>query len=713
MITKKVSMNNASKSSFSGLINYLTDTQNKLERVGDITISNCNSEEVKWAELEIAATQKQNTRATSDKTYHMIISFREGENPPKEVLQAIEQELCEGLGFGEHQRISVVHNDTENLHIHVAINKIHPTKLTLLEPYRDHYIRDKLCATLEKKYGLEVDNHKSTKTQSENKAQNMERMAGVETLLGFVRKFTSEIEAVNNWQDLHELLADNGVALKQRANGLVFQSGDVFVKASTVDRHFSKNALEKRLGEYEHSQVEVNTDGYQPEPIYKDQNSKALFQEYLAWLEQNTYERKSGFASTKNEFTDQLERLKASAKLKRSLIKLGTKGSGRKMALKLVSSNLRRDIQKLASTSQKKRQAIFSTTKNATWKYWLKMKAQSGDSRVIEALSKVKPKPKGNIFINRLKRRNKPLSERFINAVTSKGTLVYKVANTAIRENANGLSISESATDRGMEAALILATHRYGKYIDLGGSDEFKTKVARIAALKNIEVTFTDKQLEQLKTEFKLNPEMEIQSNDQNSRRSSSRGYAGQTGRGREQRTVGRGEQPRSTHKQPHSTKYRRFSKTDRIFSLSEMPSLSLVRHRPRNQMFLSGDANADMEQQRTKRTDGLRRPISGMNQSLSNVDLYIKERNDKREKIFDIPLHRRYTESDDGQLLFNGLRSKNGTQLVLLKQKGKAEILVKEIDAKTAARLRSKKLGTIVEVHQNKVVVKVKGLSR
>jgi hypothetical protein len=57
--------------------------------------------------------------------------------------------FCKELGYAEHQRVSVVHHDTDNVHIHVAINKIHPTTLTLHNPGYDYKTRSKLCAILE------------------------------------------------------------------------------------------------------------------------------------------------------------------------------------------------------------------------------------------------------------------------------------------------------------------------------------------------------------------------------------------------------------------------------------------------------------------------------------------------------------------------------------------------------------------------------------
>ncbi len=38
------------------------------------------------------------------------------------------------MGYADHQRVSAVHYDTDNVHIHIAINKIHPQIPTTFIP---------------------------------------------------------------------------------------------------------------------------------------------------------------------------------------------------------------------------------------------------------------------------------------------------------------------------------------------------------------------------------------------------------------------------------------------------------------------------------------------------------------------------------------------------------------------------------------------------
>jgi hypothetical protein len=54
-------------------------------------------------------------------------------------MEDIEDTICAAIGFGEHQRVSAVHQNTDNWHLHVAINKVHPRTFRSIEPWYDHY----------------------------------------------------------------------------------------------------------------------------------------------------------------------------------------------------------------------------------------------------------------------------------------------------------------------------------------------------------------------------------------------------------------------------------------------------------------------------------------------------------------------------------------------------------------------------------------------
>ena len=107
MIAKHVPMKSVKKSDFVSLVSYLADDQEKNERVAVTSVTNCESTDLNAAVIEVSTIQDMNTRAESDKTYHLILSFRAGERPDDKVLEALESRICEGLGYGEHQRVPI------------------------------------------------------------------------------------------------------------------------------------------------------------------------------------------------------------------------------------------------------------------------------------------------------------------------------------------------------------------------------------------------------------------------------------------------------------------------------------------------------------------------------------------------------------------------------------------------------------------------------
>jgi MobA/VirD2-like, nuclease domain/TraI-like middle domain len=217
VIARCISRGVGKRGRYTRLVQYLLDPQNKHERVGTASIVHCHSAEAPIAALEVEAIQAQNRRATGDKTYHLLISFPAGEVPSPEVLQAIEAKLCERLGFSEHQRVSVVHHDTDHLHVHVAVNKVHPTRLTLHTPYRDFQTLGRACSELEQEHGLQRVNHEPRRAGSVG-AQDLEQHSGIESLVGWLRReCLSDLRSVQSWQQLHLEAARHGLRVQQRA----------------------------------------------------------------------------------------------------------------------------------------------------------------------------------------------------------------------------------------------------------------------------------------------------------------------------------------------------------------------------------------------------------------------------------------------------------------------------------------------------------------
>lgn len=207
MIARALRMNNASKSNMLKLVSYLTSSQGNVQRVQSVRITNCEEkDDAEWAALEMLATQKMNTRAQGDKTYHVVLSFHE--NLSERQLVEIEEQVCRKLGFDGHQRISVLHGDTENPHLHIAINKIHPDRLTIHEPYYDKTKLAEISEVLESRYSLVPDNHIFRNEARETAAKSMEIAGDMESLIGWIqRNVLDDMKKAASWEELHTTLA--------------------------------------------------------------------------------------------------------------------------------------------------------------------------------------------------------------------------------------------------------------------------------------------------------------------------------------------------------------------------------------------------------------------------------------------------------------------------------------------------------------------------
>ena len=333
---------------------YITDAQSKTERLGLVTVTNCQAGTVQAATDEVLATQHMNTRATGDKTFHLLVSFRAGEKPDTDTLKAIEERICAGLGYGEHQRISAVHHDTDNLHIHIAINKIHPTRNTMHEPFQSYRTLGELCEVLERDYGLEKDNHTPARSIAEGRAADMERHAGVESLVGWIkRECLEEIKAAQSWTELHEALQANGLELRAKGNGFVIEAGDgTQGKASTVARELSKPKLEARFGPFEASperQAETKAKRqYQKKPVRLRVNTVELYARYKADQQTLAATQRAALDKARQRKTRKVEDAKRSNRLRRATIKvLGENRLNKKLLYAQASKALRAEIDRI------------------------------------------------------------------------------------------------------------------------------------------------------------------------------------------------------------------------------------------------------------------------------------------------------------------------------------------------------------------------------
>lgn len=702
MIAKHVPMRASIKSSLPRLIKYISDEQGKSQRVGDVLITNCQNNTIDWALSEIQATQALNTRAQSDKTYHLLISFPAGEHPSEDVLRSIENRLCDALGFSGHQRISGVHHDTDNLHIHVAINKIHPTRHTLHDPYQDYKILANTCSILEHEFGLEKTNHQALKTGAQNRAADMEHAAGMESLLGWIkRECLTDIQNATSWNELHQVLQKNGLQLHQRGNGFIFTDGQgVSVKASSVARNLSKPALEKKFGPYkEDSDREKVTPGkqYTAGP-YGGRGSNELYvryqQEYNARAEQRSrLLRELRYAKDRR-----IEAVKRKGRLKRAAIKLmGGSRFSKQILYRLTSQSLQDDIKSINADIRRERQQISENYQNRRWLDWLQHAAKNGDAEALAALRRK---------VSVSSRSGVAASDMPVDNITKRGTVIY-AGKTTIRDDGTRLQISGKGSSADLQKALQMAITKYGHRIKVEGSTAFKERIVNAAVLANLPITFSDAALERRRQEL-----TQEQINERDRKRRSGRS-AGDVGTNRPDTRNGRrhaatGQSVSGASKSNVSSVGRNPPPASQN-RLRGLHQLGMVQFTNRGEMLLPGDVPGDVEQPGAKRDNKLRRNISGAGGIVagqSAAEKYISERNAKRQAGINVLQHCLYqSTANTGSMVFSGVRHINGHHLALLQLDRTVHVL--PISEANAQRLKRYALGTAVSVTPKGSVVK------
>src|SRR5574340_1065337 len=496
-------MRSLAKSDFAELVEYITDEQDKAERLGQITVTNCEATTLQAVIGEVLATQRQNTRAAGDKTFHLLVSFRPGEHPTAETLKAIEERLCAGLGYGEHQRVSAVHHDTDNLHLHVAINKIHPERHTMHEPFQSYRTLAELCTTLECDYGLEKDNHQSRRSVAEGRAADMERHAGIESLVSWVRReCLEEMRGAGSWVELHQVMRDNGLELRARGNGLVVVAADgTRVKASTIARELSKPGLEARLGPFEASPEPLAPPTirrqYDKAPIRLRVDTVELYARYKTEQLHSSAGRADALAKARRRRDRAVEDARRASRLRRATIKLvDNKGISKKVLYSQASGALRDRLAEIHKAYAKEREKLCQGFQRRAWADWLKKEALHGNADALTALRSREATQglKGNTIAGRGVAT--PGQAHVQDNITKKGTIIFRAGPAAVRDDGDKLQVSREATREAVQAALRLAMARYGTQITVNGTPEFKALVIRAAVDARFPMTFADPALE-------------------------------------------------------------------------------------------------------------------------------------------------------------------------------------------------------------------------
>jgi hypothetical protein len=181
-------------------------------------------------------------------------------------------------------------------------------------------------------------------------------------------------------------------------------------------------------------------------------------------------------------------------------------GIGKRALYALAGKGLKDEIQRIVHQYNAERELIQKTYRREAWADWLRRKATEGDITALGALRAREAAQglKGNTLIGQRRHGNGAIqaANATVDGITKKGTIIYRIGASALRDDGAKLAVSRGATEAGLEAALRMGMRRYGNCLTVNGSDEFKAQIANVAAKTRLPVTFADVALEHRRRSF-------------------------------------------------------------------------------------------------------------------------------------------------------------------------------------------------------------------
>lgn len=397
MIAKKVHCL-PENNDYSRLANYITDAKRDGEKTLFSWIDGCmDNTDYQLALQEIEAVQELNTRTKQNKTYHLIVSFRpeDSNKLTHNTLQDIEKAITQHLRLGDHQRVVAVHKNTANIHMHVAYNLVHPTSLTMSQPFRDYFTLNQACRILEKEYGLSVDNGIGQSEQDiklTNKAADREIQTGEVSFERYALQFKGEIltklASVHTWEEVHLLFQDYGMQIKPRGNGLSISDlqGTFGIKASTLDRSLSLKKMESVFGAYNDKKIHSSRKTqyeYSRQPLQRGAKRADLFNEYKALIAQRI-ERLQVIKEADQKAHEAIREKWQEEKKKLTSRNLSVRAQ-RKL-LKLIAVKMQLELAPFKEQAASDRAAVKEKTPFNSWNTFLQQKAHAGDEMALAIL---------------------------------------------------------------------------------------------------------------------------------------------------------------------------------------------------------------------------------------------------------------------------------------------------------------------------------------
>ena len=509
-----------SNSSFKGLNDYITgkskrQPQDKCEK---IAYSDCiNLASLNTATMEMEALASSNNRS-GDPVMHLLLSWRENETPSEaQVREAVEITLDE-MNLSQCQTLYSLHQNTDNLHLHICVNRIDPETFKAINPSHGWTRRGMERAArrieaaqgwqVEKNAWSEVNEHgkiirkpRSQEAMLNQKIKDAENLTGEQSVARKAQEVLKDaVKDISSWDALHALMHENGMEYRKKGSGAVILIGDVAIKASVISRNFTLNKLEKQFGAYQPPQENMKPDAAViekfiiPQPL-DSMSDDDKWQKYI--LTRNEHFKNSKQVQAELDMTQKKERQALKDRHREERIELflslGGKGLGRPHINRQSSLLAAQHATETATLKQEHKEqreklrpvsSVLQSYESWLRKQGLTIEADAWRHRKNDTFLEMHA-PHDAVERKDTKRSG---ILGFHTMATGQGVKFYSGESTqaAFIDMGKRIRVYQHDGDA-LLAALQLAQEKWGG-VQLGGSDEYKRRCVEVAVKNGIRV---------------------------------------------------------------------------------------------------------------------------------------------------------------------------------------------------------------------------------
>ncbi|MDA8350095.1 MAG: relaxase/mobilization nuclease domain-containing protein [Pseudomonadota bacterium] len=488
------------------LTDYIRDPSQQGEKLLYSGSRGFLTDEHRSQQAEMVALAEEARRSPNPVT-HYVPSWREGEHPTDEQVEHAVDIFLDELGLTDHQTVFGVHQDTDNIHCHLAVNRVHPETGRVIKPNKGFDLEavHRAIARIEHEQGwqreargryrvredgsLMKEAEEPTVPRISTRARDFERRTRAQSA---ERRAQNEAAAViagaKSWDELHNGLARLGMRYERKGSGgivyvpLPSGAGEQPVKASKVSRAASLKALEKRLGAYQPAQIAVvHRQPPDPKPIQHHPGvAAARSAHHSARHAQRAILRDQQGAEYRSLMTRQRgEREQLAAVHPPHPIMIASRS--------VLAAKHAREKAELRDRHRKERQRLAG--RFPPLDEWLRHNGLTDD------LAQIRGHYRGSILGT--EDRDEPAHPRDIRAFLAEvrgSTVDYHRGDhrAVFTDVGRRIEVHDSRDQDGLTAALQLAAQKWPGGITLTGSAEFRERAARQAARLGIRVTDPD-----------------------------------------------------------------------------------------------------------------------------------------------------------------------------------------------------------------------------